>query len=423
MKLRAIITALAAMTLLALCTVATRAQVTAIKAGKLVAPETGATATNQIILIEGGKIKAIGANLPIPEGANVIDLSKSTVLPGLFDAHTHLCSNMEFVWDSGDFLVHSLNWRTGMRALIGAKNAREMLDAGFTTVRDVGNAGDYADADLAKAIGWDMTPGPTMIVAGRIIAPFGGQFVKPVPKQVLDNPEYLFADSRDELRKAVRENIYYGARVIKLVTDDKRYSYSAEDIKFVVDEARNAGLKVAAHCVTKRGARNAAEAGVASIEHGWILDQEEFDLMKKNNVVLVGTDFTIKSLRAMGNTVKQAQTINELRVARLKRAYQAGVTIAFGTDVMAGMSGETRGTLSIGYIDSFVEAGVPNKDILRALTINAARLLGVEKQRGALALGMYADIIAVPENPLDNIQTLKQVSFVMKNGKVYKPEK
>jgi imidazolonepropionase-like amidohydrolase len=125
----------------------------------------------------------------------------------------------------------------------------------------------------------------------------------------------------------------------------------------------------------------------------------------------------------MGNTVKQAQTINELRVARLKRAYQAGVTIAFGTDVMAGMSGETRGTLSIGYIDSFVEAGVPNKDILRALTINAARLLGVEKQRGALALGMYADIIAVPENPLDNIQTLKQVSFVMKNGKVYKPEK
>jgi len=425
MKLRAIFAALVAMTLLAFCTIATRAQVTAIKAGKLVAPETGTTATNQIILIEGKKIKAIGANLPIPEGANVIDLSDTTVLPGLFDAHTHLCSNMQYQWDAGDYLVHSLNWRTGMRALLGAVNARAMLDAGFTTVRDVGNAGDYADADLAKAIGWDMVPGPTMIVAGRIIAPFGGQFVKPVPKQVLDNPEYLFADSRDELRKAIRENIYYGAKVIKLVVDgySRGYMYSAEDIKFAVEEARNAGLKVAAHAVTKRGAHNAAEAGVASIEHGWILDQEEFDLMKKNNVVLVSTDFTIKALQAGGYSLEGARANHAKKVERLKRASQAGVTIVFGTDVMAEMDNETRGTLAIGYIDSFVEAGVPNRDILRAMTTYAARLLGVEKERGALAPGMYADIIAVPENPLDNIQTLKQVSFVMKNGKVYKPHK
>ena len=425
MKLRAIFAALVAMTLLAFCTIATRAQVTAIKAGKLVAPETGTTATNQIILIEGKKIKAIGANLPIPEGANVIDLSDTTVLPGLFDAHTHLCSNMQYQWDAGDYLVHSLNWRTGMRALLGAVNARAMLDAGFTTVRDVGNAGDYADADLAKAIGWDMVPGPTMIVAGRIIAPFGGQFVKPVPKQVLDNPEYLFADSRDELRKAIRENIYYGAKVIKLVVDgySRGYMYSAEDIKFAVEEARNAGLKVAAHAVTKRGAHNAAEAGVASIEHGWILDQEEFDLMKKNDVVLVSTDFTIKALQAGGYSLEGARANHAKKVERLKRASQAGVTIVFGTDVMAEMDNETRGTLAIGYIDSFVEAGVPNRDILRAMTTYAARLLGVEKERGALAPGMYADIIAVPENPLDNIQTLKQVSFVMKNGKVYKPHK
>lgn len=423
MKPRAIFTTSVTIALLALCAVATRAQVTAIKAGKLVAPETGTTAINQVILVEGEKIKAIGSNLPIPQGANVIDLSNATVLPGLFDAHTHLCSNMEWQWDSGDFLVHSLNWRTGMRSIIGVVNARDMLDAGFTTVRDVGNAGDYADADLAKAIGWNMVPGPTMIVAGRIIAPFGGQFVKPVPKHVLDNPEYLFADSRDELRKAIRENIYYGAKVIKLVVDDHPYIYSAEDIKFVVDEAGKAGLKVAAHCVRKRCARNAAEAGVASIEHGWILDQEDFELMKKNNVVLVSTDFTIKSLQAFGYSLDGARRNHEQRVGRLKRAYQAGVTIVFGTDVMAGLAGETRGTLAIGYIDSFVEAGVPNKDILRALTTYAARLLGVEKERGTLAPGMYADIIAVPENPLDNIQTLKQVSFVMKNGKVYKPNK
>ncbi|MBA4186246.1 MAG: amidohydrolase family protein [Acidobacteria bacterium] len=422
MKLK---TFLAAITLLLFCFVNGQAQVTVIKAGKLVDPATATTLINQVILVEGGKIKAIGANLTIPEGASVIDLSNATVLPGLFDAHTHLCSNIQYQWDGGDYLVHSLNWRTGMRALIGAKNASEMLDAGFTTVRDVGNAGDYADADLAKAIGWDMFPGPTMIVAGRIIAPFGGQFVKPVPKQVFDNPEYIFADSHDELRKAIRENIYYGAKVIKLVVDgySRGYMYSTEDIKFAVDEARNAGLKVAAHAVTKRGAHNAAEAGVASIEHGWILDQEEFDLMKKNNVVLVSTDFTIKSLQAGGYSLEGARKNHEQKVARLKRAYQAGVTVVFGTDVMADLAGETRGTLAIGYIDSFVEAGVPNKDILQSLTNYAARLLGVEKQRGALAPGMYADIIATPENPLDNIQTLKKVSFVMKNGKVYKPNK
>ena len=425
MKPRPIFTVLVTIALLAFCAVATRAQVTAIKAGKLVVPETGTTATNQIILIEGKKIKAIGANLPIPQGANVIDLSNATVLPGLFDAHTHLCSNMQYQWDAGDYLVHSLNWRTGMRALLGAVNARAMLDAGFTTVRDVGNAGDYADADLAKAIGWDMVPGPNMIVAGRIIAPFGGQFVKPVPKQVLDNPEYLFADSHDELRKAIRENIYYGAKVIKLVVDgySRGYMYSAEDIKFAIEEAGNAGLKVAAHAVTKRGARNAAEAGAASIEHGWILDQEEFDLMKKNNVALVSTDFTIKALQAGGYSLEGARANHAKKVERLKRAYQAGITIVFGTDVMAEMDNETRGTLAIGYIDSFVEAGVPNRDILRAMTIYAARLLGVEKERGALAPGMYADIIATPENPLDDIQTLKQVNFVMKNGKVYKPSK
>jgi imidazolonepropionase-like amidohydrolase len=421
MRLKTIFTASLAITLLALCAATTtRAQVTVIKAGKLVNPETGTSAVNQVIIVEGGKIKAVGAGLAVPAGASVIDLSGATVLPGLFDAHSHLCSLVEVRWDSGDFLVHSLNWRTGMRALIGVRNAREMLEAGFTTVRDVGNAGDYADADLAKAIGWEMVPGPTMIVAGRIIAPFGGQFVKHVPKQVLDNPEYLFADSRDELQKAVRENIYYGARVIKLVTDDKRYIYTADDIRFVVEEAGRAGIKVAAHCVTRQGALNAAQAGVASIEHGWQMDQEIFELMKKNNVALVGTDFTLRSLEALGFSPEGARRNHGQKVERLRRAYQAGVTIVFGTDVMSGLAGETRGTLAVGYIDSFAEAGVSNKDTLRAMTTNAARLLGVERERGSIAPGMYADIIATPENPLDDIQTLKKVSFVMKNGQTYR---
>lgn len=225
------------------------------------------------------------------------------------------------------------------------------------------------------------------------------------------------------MQKAIRENIYYGSRVIKLVVDDQRYIYTADDIRFAVEEAGRAGLKVAAHCVTRQGARNAAAAGVASIEHGWDLGPEEFELMKKNNVVLVSTDFTIKSLQAFGYSAERARANHERRVERLKRAYQAGVRVVFGTDVMAALENETRGTLAIGYIDSFAEAGVPNKDILRALTTYAATLLGVEKERGRLAPGFYADLIAVPDNPLDNIQTLKQVLFVMHNGKVHRHDK
>ena len=396
------------------------AQVTVIKAGRLVAPETGTVSENQLIIIEGERIEAVGAELEIPEGANVIDLSHATVLPGLFDAHTHLCLNMQRQWDGGDYLVNSLNWRAGMRALTGVVHAREMLDAGFTTVRDVGNAGDYAAVDLARAIAWGMVPGPTIVAAGRIITPFGGQFAKPAPKHVLDNPEYLFADTRDELQKAVRENIYYGAHLIKLIVDDQPYVYTAEEIRFVVVEAGKAGRRVAAHCVTRQGARNAAAAGVASIEHGWQLGEEEFALMKQNNVALVGTDPTLKHLEALGRPAEQARHDYEQKVERLRRAHQAGITLVFGTDLMSGLPGETRGTLAVGYVDSFVEAGVPNEDILRALTTHAARLLGVERERGFIAPGFYADLIAVPDNPLEDIQTLKRVLFIMRHGRIHR---
>jgi len=396
------------------------AQVTVIRAGRLVAPETGTVSENQVIIVEGERIEAVGAGLEIPDGAKVIDLSHATVLPGLFDAHTHLCLNMQRQWDAGDYLVNSLNWRTGMRAITGVVHAREMLDAGFTTVRDVGNAGDYAAVDLARAIAWGMVPGPTVVAAGRIITPFGGQFAKPAPKHVLDNPEYLFADTRDELQKAVRENIYYGADLIKLIVDDQPYVYTAEEIRLVVVEAGKAGRRVAAHCVTRQGARNAAAAGVASIEHGWQLGDEEFALMKQNNVALVSTDPTLKHLEALGHPADQARHEHGQKVERLRRAYQAGVTIVFGTDLMAGLPGRTRGTLAVGYVDSFAEAGLPNEDILRALTTHAARLLGVERERGSVAPGFYADLIAVPGNPLEDVQTLKRVLFVMRNGKVHR---
>jgi imidazolonepropionase-like amidohydrolase len=390
-------------------------QITAIKAGKLVDPETGKTAANQIILVEGRTIKAIGEKVAFPAGAKVVDLSKATVLPGLFDAHTHLCMSVQPKRDAGNYFFTTLLDTTAYRAIEGVANGQAMLASGFTTVRDIGNAGNYADTDLRRAIEAGVVQGPTVVNAGIIIAPYGGQFHLQPEKKDLATPEYLFADTRDEMRKAVRQNIHFGAKFIKIVVDDQDYIYSVDDIRYLVSEAHASGLKLAAHCWTHAGAHNAAEAGVDSIEHGFQMTDEDLQLAKKNNVTLVGTEFSEKLTQALGNPWD-----HKVWVDRLRRAYRIGVNLAFGTDVDVELSGETRGTLAIDYINSWVEAGVPAVDTLRAMTINAARLLGVDRERGALKPGMAADIIATPENPLDNIQTLRKVVFVMKDGAIVK---
>jgi imidazolonepropionase-like amidohydrolase len=417
MNLRNISNYCLATALLLLCAASAHAQSTAIKAGKLFNPENGTTLVNQIILIEGNTIKAIGGNVQIPAGTTVIDLSRYTVMPGLFDAHSHLCFNVRAGQDQ---LANTLSSPTAFRAIQGVANARTMLESGFTTVRDVGNNGNYADTSLRVAIDRDIVPGPTMINSGRIIAPFGGQFQIQPERRGISEPEYFFADTKEELRKAIRENIHYGARVIKIVVDDQPYIYSVDDIKFVVEEAKNAGLKVAAHCGTERGARNAAEAGVASIEHGIRMSDEALQLAKRNNVVLVGTEFTVKLAEYLGLPPDIAKEFHANYVDRLKRAYKIGVPMVYGSDAFFDVEGETRGEQALSIIDSFVEAGVANRDLLRYMTTDAARLLGVESRRGAIKVGLRADIIATQENPLDNIMALKKVSFVMKNGKVFK---
>lgn len=383
------------------------AQITAIKAGRLVDTESGTVKTNQVLLVENGKIKSIGENTNIPAGATIIDLSRSTVLPGLFDMHTHLCMDVIAERDHGNYFFTSLLDPDSYRAIQGVVNAKTMLESGFTSARDVGNEGNYACVSVRRAIQQGMIPGPTFYTAGRIIAPYGGQFHLQPDKQNLGEPEYLYADTRDEMVKAIRANIHYGATVIKIVVDDQRYIYSVEDIKFMIDEAARAGLKLAAHCWTHAGARNAALAGVASIEHGFDMTDEDLEIAKRNGVVLVGTDYL--ALRTNEKAHKQW-------VDRLRRAYKIGVTMAYGTDVIDQRPGQTRGTETIMGIDPWVEAGVPPREILKAMTINAARLLGVEKERGLLREGLAADIIAVSDNPLENINTLKKVSFVMKNG-------
>ena len=401
------------------------AQLIAIKAGKVIDPSTGTVYYNQIILVENSKIKEFGANITIPKGAEIIDLSKSTVMPGLIDAHTHICANISKFADylGVDFFDLVLLNPDGYRAIQGAVHAKQMLDAGFTTIREAGNSGKYVDVDIKRAINEGLIVGPTIITAGRIITPFGGQFRTKADKQFLLNNEYFFADTHDELKKAIRENIFYGVDVIKIVIDPKQYRYSIEDIKFIVNEAKQAGLKVMAHCGTVNGVYSAVSGGVASIEHGWTIPDSIITLMKQKDIVLVSTDFPAKVLQSFGSEEEKAKAFHNKLVKRLKTVYESGVKIAFGTDIMVDMYNETRGEVALSYIDSFVEAEIPAADILKIMTINAAKLLGIENERGTIAPGMYCDLIATEDNPLENIMTLKKVSFVMRNGVVYKSNK
>lgn len=398
--------------------------ITAIKAGKVVMPETGTILTDQTIIVEGQAIKAIGKDVAIPAGATVIDLAKYVVMPGMFDSHAHMALRVDRDGqERGSLHGYDINKTSAQRAIDAVVQSREMLESGFTTIVDIGNDGNYVMSDIRRSIERGQIPGPTVINAGRIIAPFGGQYGLQPERRDLGTPEYIFADTRDEMTKAVRENVHFGARLIKIVVDDQPYVYSVDDIKHIIAEAKNAGLRVAAHCATERGARNAAEAGVSSIEHGFEMSDETLQIAKKNNVVLVGTDFTESAWLAYKISPAAAKRIHSQTVDRLKRAYKIGVTLVFGSDLIFYDKDQTRGEWTTEQIDSMVEAGISNADILRTLTTNAAKLNGLEKRRGSIQTGFAADIIAVAEDPLQNITTLRKVAFVMKNGKVFKQPK
>ncbi len=415
---------------LVLSLAAAQAQVTVIRAGKLVDPEAGTTQSGQTVVIEDGKILSVSANPAIPEGAVEIDLSSSTVLPGLIDSHTHLATSYTF--PISNLKSYNSDVSTAERAIQGLLNAQSMLETGFTTVRDLGNAGNFADTALVRFLNAPAIAnmgqvaefaipgpgqvgkvlGPTTFISGKIISAYGGQF-RLVPEQAdIGLQDYFYADTRDELLKAIRMNIHHGASWIKIVMDDYRYIYSVEDVEYIVEQARLAGLKVAAHAVTANGALNAIEGGVATIEHGYEMNDELLELAKQKGVVLVGCELADTTAQAFRGG------IYEVALDRLQRAHRIGVEIAYGSDILMERPGITRGELSIAPLDTWAKAGLPAEDILRAMTVNGARLLDIDDQRGGIQPGMAADLIATPENPLDDILTLKQVSFVMKNGVV-----
>jgi imidazolonepropionase-like amidohydrolase len=298
----------------------------------------------------------------------------------------------------------------------------QALQAGFTAVRDVGNSAEYVMSDVRRAIDAGWFAGPTIIDSGKIIAPFGGQSVGIPPRQgPIWQFEYIDADSPAEIRKAVRTNIYYGAGVIKLVSDNSAYHYSVEEISAAVDEAHRAGLPIAVHVYTSsEAADNAIAAGADSIEHGFMLTDAQLKRMKEKGIFLVGTDIPRAQLDIYGQSdgLPEPAVLAPMIIDRLKRAHRIGVRMAFGTDTTIDIPGRTRADLMFDYLAVWRAAGIPPADILRAMTVDAAELLRINKARGSIAVGLSADLVAMPANPLDDIENLRRIDFVMKDGKI-----
>ncbi len=403
-----------------LLSAAVLAEITAIKAGRLVDPETGRVAANQVILVDGEKITAVGANVTIPAGAAVIDLSSLTVLPGLVDAHTHLGITYKDIPEHDYYYLTYVMDSTPLRAIQAASNGIQLLSSGFTVVRDLGNNALYTDTAHRVAIEQGWIPGPTIINSGIIIGGKGGQFW-PTPEMAkyhgIVYPEYLDADTRDEIIKAVRENMLFGAKVIKICVDCKPWGYTVDEMKLFIAEAAKGGLKVAGHVQTPEGASRAIEAGIWSIEHGMALTEEHHKLMAQKGIYLASTDTPFTPYHGTKEGMEKT-------AAQLKSAWQHGVKITFSTDMDYYKTGNTmsRGELSINFLLTWKAAGIPNADILKAMTVTGYRCAQVEKERGPIKPGLAADMIAVRGNPLEDIDTLRDVRFVMKDGLVFKTD-
>jgi imidazolonepropionase-like amidohydrolase len=394
------------------------APVTAIRAGRLLDPESGQVLTGQVILVEGTRIREVGANVAIPPGARVVDLSALTVLPGLVDAHNHLALTYKPEPESNIYYFTYVQDSTPLRAIQAASNGIQMLASGFTIVRDMGNNGNYADTALRQAIDQGWIPGPTIINSGLIIGGMGGQFY-PTPEMAKDHnivyPEYLDADTPDEIVKAIRQNVLFGARVIKICVDCKPYGYTTDEIRLIIAESAKSGLKVEGHVQTAAGGRRAIDAGIWSIAHGTALNDELHKLMAQKGVFRAGTE---TPMGLEGHPVS-AQAYQRT-VDGLKNAYQNKVPLTFSTDADYYVPGKTRGEVCLEFIKTWQDAGIPNVEVLRAMTINGYRVSETERTRGPIKPGFFADLIAVPGNPLADLNALKDVQFVMKNGEVFK---
>ena len=396
-------------------------QVTVVRAARMLDLESGRIVRNAVVLVEDGRIKSVGSG-EIPEDADIIDLGNLTLLPGLIDMHVHLTGQL------GPDSFTRIGRETAVdAALQGVLYARRTLLAGFTTVRNAGSEG-FAGVSLMRAIDRGFVMGPRIWPAAHGLSITGGHGDASgfAPGLLEGGPEEGIADGVDEVIRAVRYQIKHGAKVIKTTATAGVLSfegpvgaqqYSYEELRAMVEEAARHGVKVAAHAHGTEGIIAAVRAGVASIEHGSMLNDEAIALMKEKGTYLVPTTYLAGAINldVLPPPIRaKAESILPVAKESVRRAVRAGVKIAFGTDAAVFPHGDNAKEFA-----ALVERGMTPLEAIRSATLNAVDLLGVD-DRGLIAPGRLADIIAVPGNPLEDVRALEDVRFVMKGGKVFK---
>ncbi len=422
MKLKLVVVSLLVWLLSALA-FAQQAKVVAIKAGRVLDVRTGQMIPNAFILIEGERITAVGANITVPAGAEVIDLKAMTVLPGLIDSHTHLTFNPANA-------ASSVTLSIPRQALIGAKNANITLLAGFTTVRNVGAAG-YSDIALRDAINAGDVPGPRIVASGPSLGISGGHcddnYLPPEFHHRADG----VADGVENVMAKTREVIKYGAGVIKFCStggvlslgdDPKAAEFTLEEMKTIVAEAHRLGRKVAAHAHGGEGLKQAVMAGVDSIEHGTYIDDEAIRLMKEKGTYLVPTLYlgdwflaNYESLRLPPQIIAKAKEVMPMMKKNIGEAIKKGVPVAFGTDAAVYPHGLNAREFAV-----YVRMGMTPIQAIQTATVHASKLLGWEDRIGAIEAGKFADLIAVEGDPTKDVTELERIKFVMKGGQIVK---
>jgi len=434
-----------------ICTAPAAAQpsgsVTLVKAGRLLDPRTGNVLTPAAVLVEGDKVKQVGlaSQMSVPAGANLIDLGAATLLPGLIDGHTHLFLDI-IVPPEAEMRRHSnALFAPGLllaivesptkRALLGAQSAREDLLSGITTVRNLGHSGIDGDTEVRDAINAGRIPGPRLLASGRKLIMRGSylQSLNPALTDAVLNQEFLLLEGgADEARQAVRRNAFQNVDVIKVTADE---NLTVNELKAVVEEAHREHLRVAVHAADTTSIQTAIDSGADSIEHGNDATDEQLRQMRAKGIFLDLTptfyDGFILNIAEPSIVLSPAyRAARASSAARGKQEYdqliqrvrKSGVKFATGSDMCWFYPGKTRGEASVATFVKLHQAGMPALDVIRAVTVNAAEMLGWSDRIGAIEPGKFADLVAVSGDPVADVSELERVRFVMKGGQVVRNE-
>jgi len=414
-----------------------------VKAGRLLDPRTGNALAPAAVLIEGGKIKEVGApaqvQAHVPAGAKTIDLGGATILPGLIDSHSHLLldiivppeTEIQRHWNGlfAPGMLLAIVESPTKRALMGAQSAREDLQSGITTVRNLGHSGIDGDTELRDAINAGRVSGPRILASGRKLIARGSyvQNLNPVLAEAILQQEFLLVDGQDQARQAVRQNVFRNVDVIKVTTGE---DISGPELAAIVEEAHRQHLKVAVHAVDKNSIQTAIDAGADSIEHGNEVTEEQLKQMRDKGIFLDLTPtlydgFLLKITEpsiAVSPAFRAANAYSDARRKRyndlVQRVLKSGVKFSAGSDMCWLYPGKTRGQASTATFVKLHDAGMSALDVIRAVTVNAAEMLGWGDRVGAIEPGKFADLIAVADDPTANINGLEHILFVMKDGAV-----